>query len=262
MAHLKLFVICILLPSLMMAQTVPNSGFEEWEATPQSTLEPVGWDSDNTQLTTSTSQDTEAYSGNYAMRVQAVDMGLGSYGEAQTLIEMGGLPDGLLFMAKWWRTYSAAVGVQAEFYNENEMVHTDYWLPEDTASTWTQISIAFPPIDIATTHCILRVYAAVGDLVPGDGWLSVDDMDFGVVTSLEELSIDGIKLFPNPATDHLRVEINSPHRYEIFDDLGRRVLDGRTSSTIEVSELREGRYSLLLLTDEGIRSTQSFLIQR
>ncbi|NNC82169.1 MAG: hypothetical protein HKN79_01215, partial [Flavobacteriales bacterium] len=90
MAHLKLIAICILLPSLMMAQTVPNSGFEEWEVTPQSTLEPVGWDSDNTQLTTSTSQDTEAYSGNYAMRVQAVDMGLGSYGEAQTLIEMGG----------------------------------------------------------------------------------------------------------------------------------------------------------------------------
>lgn len=262
MKYSFLFILATSLSSFMIGQEIPNGSFEEWESTPMFTLDPVDWETDNTQLLVSTAQDLEPFEGIYAMRVDPLQLGVGEYGEANTTIEIGGLPDGITFHAKWWRTITAAVGVQVDFYYEEDIMHTGFWYPEDTLSGWSAQQIEFPPIDIATTHAVVRVFAVVGDLVPGDCWISVDAMSWGLISGLDELEEPTMGLYPNPSSDELRLDIEAIYMYEIVDNHGRIVAQGRTNGLIDVKQLPQGRYTLSLTSNEGLKRSTGFIIQR
>jgi hypothetical protein len=64
----------------------------------------------------------------------------------------------------------------------------------------------------------------------------------------DSFSASSIKLYPNPASDFLQLEVDSQNigtAYQIFDDLGRIVATGTTVDTtteISVSSLKTGMY--------------------
>lgn len=243
-------LILLFVSASLLSQTVPNGGFEEWEVTPQFSLDPVGWETDNTQLIVSTSQDMEPYQGMYAMKVEPIMNGIGEYGEASVTLDMGGLPDGLFFQAKYWRTFTAGVGVTVDFYYEEDIVHTQSWYPTDTASSWMQAQMTFPPIDIATTHAIIRVFVAIGDFAPGEGWISVDAMDFGFTTSTADQDRPQISLYPNPVSDRFVLEgVDSGTPFRIIDSQGRLVQQGVQGIENRLEDLSAGHY--LLIIGEG-----------
>jgi energy-coupling factor transporter ATP-binding protein EcfA2 len=251
----QIITLSILFLSLsLLGQEVPNGGFEEWESTPQFTYDPVDWETDNNQLQVSTSPDEDAYEGQYAMMVEPIPLGVGDYGSARCTVPMSGVPDALNFHAKWWQTVTAALGVNVYFYNNDDLMYSEYWITTDTASAWTSVTLPFEPIDIALTHGVIEVFAAVGDLVPGDGWISVDAMNFGNPTSVTELSDISVTVFPNPANQFLELKVNSEQMIDelaIMDLNGRIVLQISYEQRLDVSTLPEGQY-LLELRNEGM----------
>ena len=74
----------------------------------------------------------------------------------------------------------------------------------------------------------------------------------GQVTGFgEERSLTSMKVFPNPASDHITVDIVGPgegDRVEIYTSTGRMIkdLDGSASSTIHVGHLPQGLYFIRL----------------
>jgi hypothetical protein len=249
----------------LFSQDIPNGNFEEWESTPMFTLDPVGWETDNTQLIVSTSQDLDAYEGTYAMRVVPINDGVGEFGHASTTVPIGGIPDGLSFYAKWSQTVTAWIGVDVLFYNNEDQVYSEYWSTSDTASTWTQVVIPFEPIDIATTHVVITVFVAIGDLVPGEGWISVDAMNFGIVSSVNELETTEVTIFPNPADQFLELRMEGDIQIDevgIIDMNGRTILSAPYDQRIDISAITEGQYLLEFKSAEKVLGRKPFVVQR
>lgn len=100
----------------------------------------------------------------------------------------------------------------------------------------------------------------------GDSGLVVTNADFGInvnETQFEELQLT---VYPNPASNTLKIEFNSPKKgeFEFFDLTGRSVLSGRVkneSETIELFELSNGTYILQVKAGERL-STQKVIVQR
>ena len=104
------------------------------------------------------------------------------------------------------------------------------------------------------------------------GCSSLDTIFVPLATSIEELSNeDGIKVFPNPASDVLTVQLLEDKRNDelisamLINALGQSVLfhTNRTDDTIEfdVSELEAGFYTLHLVHSEKGVITRKVLIE-
>ena len=87
-------------------------------------------------------------------------------------------------------------------------------------------------------------------------------IDFVILDTVSSVTIVpgvqlGIKLFPNPAADHLNLSIPDnlgPQQYQIVDITGRQLKSGTISagaSTIDSHELADGVYTLQLRSDNG-----------
>lgn len=67
-----------------------------------------------------------------------------------------------------------------------------------------------------------------------------------------------LAIWPNPTTDKLNIDTQSPALYRIINQLGQEVANGVTSKEIDVELLPVGMYYLTLLTGEG-RLVQKFV---
>lgn len=76
-----------------------------------------------------------------------------------------------------------------------------------------------------------------------------------------ETNINELGLYPNPATDMLRIEADAAMqngRYSIFDATGRLVLSGQMTGRVDVSMLPVGTYQLQL-SNEQLSQTLPFM---
>lgn len=83
-------------------------------------------------------------------------------------------------------------------------------------------------------------------------------------TAINELSSIDFELFPNPADNEISVKtsLNESFDYEVRDMMGRKVLSGNTALTVlrlDVSQLEEGKYYFVLITENGIETTKGFI---
>jgi hypothetical protein len=84
----------------------------------------------------------------------------------------------------------------------------------------------------------------------------------GSNVSLDEQSLMSISLYPNPATDELRVEGSSVFSYEISNVAGLVVKHGASKDgSINIETLDAGAYHLMLLSENGQQSTERFVKQ-
>lgn len=240
----------ILAPFIGWSQTVPNGNFENWESA-GSYLNPESWITDNAQGHITVSQDTDAYEGDYAMRVTAIPIGSGEHGEAYTFLDINYFPSALNFYAK----SSQAMGgpsVEIKFFNANEdEIYTEFWYPADSMEVYTYISIPLtPPItpeDPPPAYARILVSAQVGDFTPGHAWISVDAMTLGVPQSIRESGKEVFDIFPNPASEKITVRSsqNVIGNLKIFDAQGKMVFEKHirdNSADIDVRTFSPGVY--------------------
>lgn len=68
-----------------------------------------------------------------------------------------------------------------------------------------------------------------------------------------------IKVYPNPATNKLSIELNQNiERYTIYNLLGEKQLEGRYNNSIDISTLTQGMY-LIQIENESTFSTSKFI---
>jgi len=93
-----------------------------------------------------------------------------------------------------------------------------------------------------------------GVLPPNTGWVSegcgVDGtliIEGGVNLSNEYFETDEFLIFPNPVIEELNINaFNTEKTYNIFDMQGRILKNGKAFSKIDVSNLKEGVYLLVI----------------
>ena len=191
-------------PLVAAAQDVPNGNFESWFFV-GSSENPEFWIADNTEIYPTVTKDFESYEGNIAMRVTAQPTGIGEYGQATTLFEIDAVPAALQFYAKTEVEFGAVM-VEITFLNNDFEIYTESWFSSENMPDYTLISMPLDQIEPVITHARITVSAQVGDLVAGDAWISVDAMEFGEPTGLNDLDKPQFVIFPNPASDRITVE--------------------------------------------------------
>lgn len=83
----------------------------------------------------------------------------------------------------------------------------------------------------------------------------------GAVMSVgEDAHMLAATVFPNPASDHLYIRVNTSEEYSltVINVLGEMVMQARNANRLPVSELKEGVYTLEITTAEK-RSVQKFI---
>lgn len=66
-------------------------------------------------------------------------------------------------------------------------------------------------------------------------------------------------LYPNPATNELRLSGTTVKSYLVFDNLGRTVKQGASTTTIDLADLQRGSYILRVCTDDNQMRSQQFI---
>jgi hypothetical protein len=246
------------------AQEIPNGNFESWGIYNGWTEEPTEWNTPNNQLIETTVKDLEACAGDFAMRVNPYNMGVGEYGWGNIDFPITYIPSSLDFYAKWDKTSTAAVGVDITFFNEDTPIYTTSWYAQENVSEWTLIHIPLDQIEPIMDHVTVNVYVSIGDFAPGEGWISVDQMSFGGVNGIEELTLNkDLLLFPNPVSEMLYIkDVVSSFSYEIYDQLGKKVANGVYGSGIDVRSLASGSYTLSLITQKAVVRKGGFVIEK
>ncbi len=102
-----------------------------------------------------------------------------------------------------------------------------------------------------------------------EGWKDCDSASFGATImvgcfmDVEENKLDGIKIYPNPTKDKLRMsqfgQGVANGNYKIFDLTGKLILKGENSGEINVSKLPAGSYLLRLIIND--KSTNQLFVK-
>jgi len=253
----KLLLLYLFLPVFATAQTVPNGNFEDWVWMGWFE-DPEFWTTDNTELQYTVTKDNDAYEGEFAMRVTAVPMGVGDYGEATTLLETSLIPEALNFYAKS-EVENGAVSVEIIFLDGDVEVYSANWFGTLSMNDYTLISIPLNTIEPVMTHARIKVSAEVGDLVPGTAWISIDAMEFGEPVGVEKTDLSPFKIYPNPASEYLTIQSAGGllGTIQIFDAQGKMVVEKRitdSSADIDVREFSPGVY--LVRNDRSVKSSR------
>lgn len=265
MKKLLLPILVCLAPFIYKAQEVNNAGFENWELINGWNETPVDWLTLNSQLVESVFKDDEPYSGDWAMRVTPVPDGIGLHGTASTQVDINYIPVSLNFYAKWQKDPTCAAWVTVTFYNEESQIYTETWSTTSDQSGWTEINLLFSPIQPIITHAIIKVEVSVGDLAPGNGWLSIDDVGFSNTVSINEFDDLELQVYPNPSSELVNITYPNGNIVDaivsVYDSKGSLVFSEKNVTTIDVSTWAEGLYSLKLQDGEN-EVTESIVVKR
>lgn len=157
----------------------------------------------------------------------------------------------------------------------------------DTVATFTNTSVGattyawdFGDGNTSTTTSPVHEYAAAGTytvtLTATNGACeAVDSFDVVItVVGLEEItSIASVKLFPNPASDNVNVELNlkenSNITLSIVDNSGKIVytentslVEGKTIQSLNTSSLKAGYYNVVISAENSVAKTIKLAINK
>ncbi|MEM9050624.1 MAG: T9SS type A sorting domain-containing protein [Bacteroidota bacterium] len=243
------------------AQEIPNPGFESWFVEIWQEV-PEGWQTPNGQLVPIVTKDTDAHEGNYAMKVTAVNDGIGAYGWAKCLIPTSSIPPSLDFYVKALAEFGL-VSVKIAFFNGENEFYTETWSSGESINEWTFVSLPLSQIEPVMTHAEIEVEAFVGDLVPGGAWISIDAMGFdGPLHASSDQTI-AFQVFPNPTTSSatLRGEL-AGSQLSVFDLTGKLLEKTQLITDIheiDLSDLPKGLYFIELISPSGVRASQKLV---
>ena len=260
-----LFTFLIAISMAPLSAQIVNGDFESW-ITVNESLVLEGWESYTFEDINSVTQDLEAYEGIYAVRVEALENGAGSFGSASTIVDIDYIPPSLDFYVKASSEFGAVM-VDVTFYNESDPFNSFDWTSADEViSEWTFVSIPLVQNEPVLTHAEIRITAQVGDFAPGSAVISVDQMEFGNTTGLNDLSEKALNIYPNPTSNAIRIAKVSEVSYvEIMDLSGklvRRLSRAEIQNEISVRDLTPACYTVIAYLKTGEIARQKLVVSR
>lgn len=270
------------------AQTIPNSGFENWTSA-GSYSNPDGWDQLNSYTSLASvytcEQGTPGAVGSSFIKLTSktvtgvgVVPGVAVSGvidvttqQAKSGFAYTGQPEFLT--GKWqhmiFGTSQGSINVKLTKWNATTntriTVANGNVVLTGMAMSWANFSIPLGYIEtFAPDSCIITMSAS-GSTPANNDYLWVDDLAFtGTVASFQHI-VDNknIKLFPNPASEMINLDLSSftdkKVQIAIYDMIGNQVLLESINSTaslanISVSNFAKGNYLLNVTSDSEIQS--------
>ena len=270
------------------AQQIPNGGFENWTSplNPDSwsTIASAYGGAAGTTLVT---KDVSA--GNHVQGLASMhiindtvplagmniigECGLGGNSTANNLTFFGYAytkrPDTMFFYYKYIPATKGAVTDTAAMLLDltkagNSLFGGEYFIP--LTSTDSQFVSSYLPFNQLysgavtgapdTLHLLFGSGNVLDTFVIRGSSLWVDSVYFDksvlVASGIEQLqgNIEGVKIFPNPATDHVNIAVEADEigsQVQLIDMSGRVVYDGKLSATtdaIDTKSLQAGVYSI------------------
>jgi hypothetical protein len=272
----------------LKAQTIPNAGFENWTSA-GAYSNPDGWDQLNS-LTSLASvftceQGSPGNVGSFYLKLTSKTVtGVGVVAG----VAVSGVIDPTTQQAKSGFAFSAQpqslTGKWQHMIFGSSQGYVDVKLTKWNSGTNSRTTVANGHVDLtgmamswanfsvplayletfAPDSCIITLSAS-GSAPTNNDYLWVDALAFtGSVTALQDYSSQQkIKLFPNPTTSNLTVDLTALNsqqvQMKIFDMQGNLVialnkLNVSSNTSIDISSLSEGNYLLNIISSEGLIS--------
>lgn len=248
-----------------LSAQIINGNFENW-INFEGYLLLQGWEIYGDDNFTSVTRDFDSYEGMYAMKVTAMDAGVGAFGRGSTQLSIDYIPPSLDFFVKASSDFGS-VSVEIIFYDGEEPVDSFSWYSADEViEDWTFVSLPLSQNATILTTARINVIAEVGDFAEGSAVISIDQMEFGSVSSVHDQNRPELKLYPNPAVDAFRIgEVAEVDQLTIRDLSGRLV--GRYSraelqNEISIGHLPPACYTVVAHLKSGQTALQKIVIAR
>lgn len=142
--------------------------------------------------------------------------------------------------------------------NESDFRPSTYSTDNPAWQQWTVTVVA--PAGATKLRFEMRSYA---DGTAGGGVIYYDDMSVTSALKVNDNSINGLNVYPNPVTSgtfYINTDLNEVKTVTIFDVLGKQVLKTRTNNAVNVSALNSGVY-ILKITENGATATRKLVIK-
>ncbi len=142
--------------------------------------------------------------------------------------------------------------------NESEFRPSTYSSDSPEWQLWTTTVVA--PAAAAKLRFEMRSYA---DGTAGGGVIYYDDMSVTSALKVNQNSINGLNVYPNPVTSgtfYINTDSSEQKSVSIFDVLGKQVLKTKTTNAVNVSALTSGVY-ILKITENGSTATRKLVIK-
>lgn len=266
------------------AQTIPNSGFENW-SNPNGYNVPTNWSTLNDMTSTAGiyTATRGGSSSDYYLKLVSQNVpgmgvmpGIAASGvlDENTLLPVSGFAFAqrpTSFNGKWQYMGNSAsdigyIKVYLTKWNSGmSMRDTIGYATQDLGGmvmSWANFSIPFFYNNSDNPDSCIIVMSCSGMNPEANSYLYVDNLYFtGLVAGIENSEITGIfKVYPNPSSETLVVDLSglksSVITFEIIDILGKVVWSKQADETllqnISISQLPSGNYSLQIQTQKGI----------
>lgn len=168
------------------------------------------------------------------------------------------LNDGEARLRHWgqWRGDAGAITPEGE----DPFQPSEYIL--DTDGEWTQVTVTSTAPEGATALRLnFRVYPQNN---AGGGIFGIDNVMVYQEdpTSVKDNSIEGLSIYPNPATDMVNIVSNSLSNKDVVitDLLGKTVLKANVSQSVNVSALNAGVY-MVQIKQDGKTATRKLIVK-
>lgn len=250
------------------AQTnlVPNGGFENWD----SDTFPTGFSP--APYTSSVSKEaTIKKSGEFSAKQ------ISTSSTEKVQIQVTGIEAGEQYTISYWYldndtkaatrfwgfwlkpgetegTYTTLPDNESELRGQTFSVDNPEWILKTVTLTAPEETTAF--------RFEVRTYKASNNSMGGAIYYD----DFSIVkttgASLKDNNIEGLAIYPNPATDQINIASNGigTKQVTIFDLVGKKVIETSTNQTVNVSGLKAGIY-LVNVQQDGKSATRKLVIK-
>lgn len=252
----KLLLIITLMSATIwsQAQTIPNSGFESWENLFGWILDPENWETNNSQLMTPVQQDTNSFSGNYALTINHDYASITGY--AKSKFPLNEHPSAIKVYVKCEMSTIDTVSVLVDVYSNLQIIDDGMWTSTMNISEWTLITIPITQRSAEGDSIEIRIIG--GDSLQTS--LSVDEFSFDIISGIQT-SISNIwTLYPNPFHNKLKYELfgiedSQMILFEIIDIYGRTVakINKYTlQGELDFPDVSSGAYIVRITTDQEV----------
>ncbi|MBN2747383.1 MAG: T9SS type A sorting domain-containing protein [Bacteroidales bacterium] len=256
--------------------------FESWEKSEAGDL-PKFWDGFNREIvmggfpvgiiTTVFRDSTYAYDGSSAVILQSQPVmggaavpGILTTGalDIDFVSQTGDITGGLAYSSRpnffrgFLKCFPASgdtAVITVTFKNQGVEIGGGFLLLPDSITSWSQFSV---PISFSSTVQPDTVLIFISTStkkanVPFGSQLHIDKVGFDLASSINNPSSNlKAKIFPNPSTDMLQIELDSqnPVQLAIFDSFGKNVMqlpDYQSNEVVDISYLPGGIYFIRIL---------------
>ena len=290
----RVIILFLLIGSFhLSAQNIHNSGFEDWTIG-GFVQKPTGWSTSNEYTATvgtyTVHPDSNSFVGNYAVKIQTIDLGTPPVPYPGFVVNGQLVPTGsndfqkLLYagepfpykpfklMGFYKFKSNAPIEDWAYAYvllkkydpNSNSIINigvgSKTLLNPTSEYTYFEVPISYIIKDETPDSIVVAFYSTYPQSPISGGEFWVDKITFDYTGSIDEHQ-NSFHIYPNPVHDHLFIEQNTLEKnsFNIFDMYGRSIRSGYVHdqiSKINMEKFNPGIYFIVLNSSKGIISSK------